>query len=218
MTNDLLSILQDLTEMVRSELSSLALSRSNQELRDELRQAERAALIDPLSRLWNRAGGEKMIEREWTAAIREKTSISIAMLDIDRFKAINDNHGHDAGDEVIRKVSRTVLSCLRPHDVICRWGGEEFLILLADCKNENLTHALDRILRTIRNVPVDTETGLVSVTASIGACTVSPIASDKFSDQLKIADKALYAAKNNGRNQYVIADAPCANARSVAAE
>lgn len=198
-TEEQISILKDLSEMVKSELVSVKLSSAHLSLIKDLENAERAAAIDSLTRLWNRAGGEKLLEREWEFAKRNTSPLSIAMLDIDHFKTVNDQHGHESGDRVLRGFARSVLTAIRPSDGFCRWGGEEFLLIFPNCNAVDLKGALERILGTIRNIQ-----GLVPVTASIGAHTVYPGDQGSPYDSLKISDQALYKAKDRGRDQYVI--------------
>lgn len=205
-----LAVLKDLTGITESEVESMALTEAHRELIAELREAERAALIDPLSKLWNRAGGDSLLGREWKAAQRKGAPISLALLDIDRFKNINDNYGHDVGDRVIRSVGRTVLSALRPYDIVCRWGGEEFLLIFPGCESENLRYALGRVLQAIRTAPIATPKGPLQVTASAGGCAVLPSHDKTPAPFLKLADEALYEAKNAGRDRYAIAPADLA--------
>ena len=156
MTEEQITILEDLAEMVRTEMSAIQLSDINEELVEKLKSAERAAMLDPLSGLWNRRGAEKLLAKEWAAASRDKTPVSIVMIDIDHFKKVNDEHGHEVGDMVIRQFSKTILASLRPRDVVCRWGGEEFLAILGDCDGENLRTILNRIQLNIAKKPVHT--------------------------------------------------------------
>ena len=202
-TEEQISILKDLSEMVKSELASVKLSSAHMGLIKDLKEAERAAAIDSLTRLWNRSGGEKLLKREWGFSKRNASPISLAMLDIDHFKNVNDQHGHDLGDEVLRLFSRQVITAIRPSDSFCRWGGEEFLLIMPNCNKKDLASALTRILRTTRDIDRP-----IPVTASIGALTVYPNDQSNSLDVLKVADKALYEAKNGGRDQFVIAEEP----------
>lgn len=199
-----MEILHDLAEMVKSELMSIKLTEAHTDLIEELREAERAALVDPLTRLWNRGGGEKLMRKEWSNAQRTGHDFAIAMLDIDFFKDINDQNGHDVGDEVLRKFSRVILSSIRPYDVVSRWGGEEFMVLLPNCTITDLEKALDRILKTIQGTSFNTSAGPLSVTASVGGCSISSEEDIDLSHLVKLADDSLYTAKDKGRNQYVI--------------
>ncbi len=201
---DEVEFLEDLARMVCVEFQTLVLSKSNQELLAELKQAELAALVDPLSRLWNRAGGQELLQREWKAAQRKSAPISIAMLDIDHFKKVNDSLGHDVGDQVIRQVSRNTLASIRPRDVVARWGGEEFLIIFSECGSNDLPQALERVRTGISSQSITCNGKKLNVTASLGAASVVPTAETGPSDLIKLADLALYEAKKQGRDRFVI--------------
>ena len=203
-TEDNLAVLKDLAQMVQSELETMVLSEAHQNLISELKEAERLALIDPLSRLWNRRGGEELLDRELEVSKRKTTSLSIAMLDIDHFKKINDENGHDVGDQVIKHIARLTLSVLRSYDIVCRWGGDENLIILPGCDEDALNYTLDRLFKVIRMNPPNTSNDLIPVRVSVGACIASPEADMTAIDLIKLADKTLYEAKENGRDQYII--------------
>jgi diguanylate cyclase (GGDEF)-like protein len=205
LTEEQVEVLRDLSEMVETELKSIKLSEAHLGLIKELKQAEKAALIDPLTGLWNRDGGDGLLSREWEAARRLKAPIALAMADLDHFKKINDVYGHEIGDEVLRNFSRTVLSSLRPYDIVCRWGGEEFLIILPNCNNNDLIFALDRLLSAIRKDATETSKGSINITASIGACVTYPVVGDNPSSFIKLADNTMYDAKRAGRDQYKVA-------------
>lgn len=205
MSKEQLAILQDLTEMVRTELQTVALTQAHLKLIDECNQAQRAALLDPLTNLWNRGGAEKLLTREWAEARRKVTPISIALLDIDHFKQVNDSYGHGVGDEVIRGVGRAMVSVLRPYDSVCRWGGEEFLLILPGCDQFDLAQAADRVIKEISEYKTKTQAGVVRVTASLGGVSIYP-SCDIWTKYIDMADKALYRAKNEGRNRFVVAE------------
>ena len=199
-----LDLLRDLADMVRAELTTIALSEAHAELIDDLKEAERAALIDPLTRLWNRGGGEKLLEREWAAAERKEEKLHIALLDIDHFKEVNDIYGHDVGDEVIRSVAQTTIASLRSSDIVARWGGEEFLIIMPHCNPDDFEPALARVLKDIETNPLLTNDGIVKISASIGGFVVEDPKNISIKDALCQADKKLYQAKDNGRNQFMM--------------
>ena len=200
-----LAVLEDLAAMVLSELQNVALSQGYIDLLNELDEAQRAALIDRLTRLWNRAGGEDLLAREWEIAVRQTSALSIALLDIDHFKKINDGYGHDVGDQALIHVGTTVLGAVRPYDIVCRWGGEEFLLICPGCDKTDLPGTLERVLQAIRQTSFQSGPDTIPVTASLGAVVARPARGDRIDDCVKRADKALYEAKNGGRDRYVIA-------------
>ncbi|WP_370318906.1 diguanylate cyclase [Oricola sp.] len=134
-----------------------------------------------------------------------RRSVSVMMIDIDRFKAINDSHGHAGGDRVLKEFAQKVRSCLRANDVFARMGGEEFAILVRDCAKEDAAHMADRVLRMIREAPVVLDDGAeIPVTASIGLVHCQSGGGDCIDNLLAEADAELYRAKQNGRDRVEI--------------
>jgi diguanylate cyclase (GGDEF)-like protein len=199
-----LEIMDDLRRMVESELKVAALSSAHIQLISELAQAERAALIDPLTQLWNRRGGEQLLQREWLLAKLHGHQIALVMLDIDHFKTVNDTYGHSLGDKAIRQVAKVMISALRASDAVCRWGGDEFLCILPNCQGHNVFQILERARSAIENSPIVTSSGTVSFTLSIGAFVTHPSDNDQIEGCIKQADAAMYEAKMSGRNQIVV--------------
>jgi len=213
---DQIAFLEDLAQMVCTELQTTSLSKANQQLTSDLKQAERAALIDPLSRLWNRAGGEKLLSRQWRTATRKSIPITVAMLDIDHFKKVNDTFGHDVGDDVIRHVARNILSNIRPEDTICRWGGDEFMVVFSEHNVDEIPSALERIRRGISSQPIPTTAGPLTITLSLGAASSMPSTDMDPTKLLKLADKALFNAKRQGRDRWDIAQNAEATTQKIA--
>jgi diguanylate cyclase (GGDEF)-like protein len=179
-----------------SDAMSLALS--SIALREQLRNQ---ALRDPLTGLYNRRFLEEMLGRMCVDAERRKTSISAIMIDLDHFKKLNDQHGHAAGDAVLRDVAAAILSCLRSVDVACRYGGEEMAVLLSDCSLEVTTGKAEQIRSRISELA---RAGGAAVTASLGVASI-PETTSQASDLLPAADAALYEAKQQGRDRVVAA-------------
>lgn len=203
-TLEQLEIMNDLKQMVESELKTVALSSAHIQLISELAQAERAALIDPLTQLWNRRGGEQLLQREWLLAKLHGHQIALVMLDIDHFKTVNDTYGHSLGDKAIRQVAKVMISALRASDTVCRWGGDEFLCILPNCPANDVFQILERARNAIENSPVATSLGVISFTLSIGAFIANPSDNHQIEACIKQADTAMYEAKINGRNQTVV--------------
>ncbi|EHM10825.1 diguanylate cyclase (GGDEF) domain-containing protein [Thermanaerovibrio velox DSM 12556] len=156
---------------------------------------------DPLTGLYNRAALLEMEEREISRALREGANLSVAMMDIDRFKAVNDRYGHLAGDEVLRQLSCRVKGLIRPYDILGRYGGEEFLMVLPGASIDGALRLCERVRRGIELAPVEYQGELIPVTASFGVAQFREgMSLDRLNDD---ADQALYRAKGEGRNRVV---------------
>jgi diguanylate cyclase (GGDEF)-like protein/PAS domain S-box-containing protein len=166
-------------------------------LESELR---RLAVTDPVTGLWNRRHGEELLAADLSQAQRDRPSLTLLMLDVDNFKAINDSRGHQAGDRVLVEISRRLAAVSRDTDMVIRWGGEEFVILLRDCAVDEGMNVAEDIRATIADTPF-IETGIV--TASIGVAQAGP--QDDLTSWVARADNALYAAKRSGRNTVELA-------------
>jgi len=180
------------------------------ELEDTLIHAREAmrfkATHDMLTDVWNRGAILEILDREITRCRRECTSLGVLMVDLDHFKAINDTHGHLTGDSVLREVSRRMLAEIRSYDSLGRYGGEEFLVLLPGCQAADTIHKAEQLRLSLLGHPIDTPTGPVSVTISVGGVSVANWPSDDLNQILQMADAAMYRAKTGGRNHVVMAD------------
>jgi two-component system, cell cycle response regulator len=168
----------------------------------ELQQSLRfAATHDFLTNLLNRSEILASIERELSRSGREGKPATVIMADIDHFKRINDSLGHATGDEVLKEVARRLKSDLRPYDVVGRYGGEEFLIILPSCELSTGARRADEIRNMVAKNPILTPFGTTSATVSMGVTVTSPVGDHSVSDLLYEADVSMYAAKKNGRNR-----------------
>jgi diguanylate cyclase (GGDEF)-like protein len=188
------SRLQAIKPVASAIADAMSLALSSLALRERLRNQ---ALRDPLTGLYNRRFLEEMLERLCLDAERRKTSVAAIMIDLDHFKKLNDQHGHAAGDAVLRDVASAILSCLRTSDIACRYGGEELAILLPDCPMALAVGKADQIRARIAEMTG--AAGLV-VTASLGVAAVPESAAGP-TDLLPSADGALYQAKQQGRDR-----------------
>ncbi|MCL4129180.1 UNVERIFIED_CONTAM: hypothetical protein GTU68_031757 [Idotea baltica] len=160
-------------------------------------------LLDPLTGINNRRFFDQRIEEEVTLSHRNKTPLSCLFIDLDHFKKINDEHGHQAGDIVLKEVANVLADAMRGSDVLARYGGEEFVILLANTDRNASYEIAERIRKKIENTAFEvTQTDTLSVTMSIGLAVLEQESVIKTTQQLlSAADQAVYAAKVAGRNR-----------------
>lgn len=178
---------------------SMSLALSNISLREKLRTQ---SLRDPLTGLYNRRYMEDALERFVSLGERSGTSTAVLMLDLDNFKRLNDQHGHAKGDAVLRDVAAKLIGGLRPSDVVCRYGGEELLVILPDCSMEDAALKAETLRLRIEGV---SELHDVPVSVSIGVAAI-PETSTSMADLVPMADAALYEAKRSGKNRVACAD------------
>jgi diguanylate cyclase (GGDEF)-like protein len=168
--------------------------------KEEIRAQSRT---DTLTGIPNRRAIFEHLDGEINRTEREKRSISIAMLDIDNFKAVNDTYGHQAGDAVLKECALRVSGSIRPYDILGRYGGEEFLLILPGTSEENAAIVCERILENIQASPFCIDGVSIIVTISIGLATWS--GREDVDKLVAAADKALYMAKEKGKNRVVFA-------------
>jgi two-component system cell cycle response regulator len=160
-----------------------------------------AATHDFLTNQLNRSEILAALEREFSRSGREGKPATLIMADIDHFKRINDTLGHAAGDEVLKEVARRLKMDLRPYDVVGRYGGEEFLIILPGCDLTVGARRADEVRNLVAKDAIVTPSGTTSATVSMGVTVTSPARDHVVSDLLHEADVSMYAAKKNGRNR-----------------
>jgi two-component system cell cycle response regulator len=173
---------------------------SGRRIIDMQEQLRDQASRDGLTGLWNRAATLNILTRELDRAQREGQPLAVVLADLDHFKRINDTFGHLAGDGVLRHTARRMLGSLRPYDVVGRYGGEEFLIILPGCGSAAALGLAERLRRCVGADPVEAEGADVSVTLSLGVAVTDGQANPDAVELLRAADMALYAAKRAGRN------------------
>lgn len=178
-----------------------ALSLVNLRLRETLRME---CIRDPLTGLYNRRYMEESLEREARRAKRHKAPIGIIMLDIDHFKHFNDIFGHEAGDLVLRELGAFLRAHTRGEDIACRYGGEEFLLILPEVPREVVIQRAQELHIGVKKLKIVYRGRLLHITISAGVA-VLPDHSSHVKEVVKAADTAMYRAKKNGRNQVVIA-------------
>jgi diguanylate cyclase (GGDEF)-like protein len=161
-----------------------------------------AANVDPLTGLMNRRAFAETAERDWAQAVRANRKLSVLLLDLDHFKEVNDVHGHDAGDEVLRKVSEALTVQVREGDLVARFGGEEFVIMMPDTSAREAMNLAERIRSAIG--ALNGERAGMAISVSIGVAEKSKDETN-WAELVAKSDKALYVAKESGRNRVVAA-------------
>jgi diguanylate cyclase (GGDEF)-like protein len=163
-----------------------------------------AAMRDGLTGIFNRKALDERLMSEWAFAMRHVAPLSVVLMDIDGFKAINDRFGHLAGDAVIREIASRLARAVRTEDVLGRYGGEEFLVVARDIALEQATQLAERLRKTVASDPVVFDAERIAVTASFGAASIACCGEHKDVRALfEVADSRLYAAKRAGRNRVV---------------
>ncbi len=185
----LICLVLDVTRRMRIEREVLA-------LQEKLREQ---STRDPLTGLYNRRFLEESLDRELISAFREGYPVSVIFSDIDHFKLINDNHGHSAGDEVLRAFANTLMQHSRGSDIFCRYGGEEFLLVLPRMEIEGAIERAGQLCELMAAAPLNFGALPVAVTASFGVASF-PRDGSAAGEVIAAADRALYAAKMAGRN------------------
>jgi diguanylate cyclase (GGDEF)-like protein len=198
-----IAIMLPAVSMLAGQLSRLRdrLRRQKAELQEALARIQELALRDELTGLANRRHMQALIDLERERCVRSGSSFCIAVLDIDRFKRINDTHGHPVGDAVLRAFAREAMATIRSADVLARWGGEEFLLMLPDTRLTLARLGVERLRTRVEALRVAHAAGPLSFTLSAGV--VEHLAGESVVDSIARADRALYQAKQQGRNKVV---------------
>ena len=200
--------LADLGQMAQNELFSVELSNAQTALVAKLGEARRQAMFDPLTRLWNRRGANDLLEAALKEAERQNRSLGICLADVDNFKQVNDQLGHQAGDQVLRRVAGIIVGAVRPHDLVCRYGGEEFLVIVRDIDQSGCVAIGQRICDGVRAAPVSIRSGSCEVTMSVGVAMYAPGAGSGPEQLVAAADEALYRSKRAGRDRVSVGCEP----------
>ncbi|WP_105419513.1 MULTISPECIES: PleD family two-component system response regulator [Neorhizobium] len=198
----------DPNELVARVLTQIKRKRYNDRLRMSVRQTIELAVTDGLTGLSNRRYLDNHLKVLFNRAAARSKPLSVCITDIDRFKSVNDAYGHDAGDEVLKEFAARVRSTVRGADLACRYGGEEFVVVMPDTDAMSAGAIAERLRSIIESQPFHLKTAgiMLNITASLGlACSTQ--GAETPEQLLKQADRALYEAKNGGRNRVVAAAA-----------
>jgi two-component system cell cycle response regulator len=205
--NDYLMRPIDANELLARVRTQIRKRRYGARLRDNVQMSMELAVTDPLTGLYNRRYMESHVTSLVEQALARGKPLALLVLDIDYFKAVNDAHGHDAGDDVLREFATRLKKAIRGIDLACRYGGEEFVVVMPETDMAIAAIVAERIRRRIAGEPFSIGSGAAAldVTISVGIAALSGV-SDTPAAIIKRADQALYRAKRDGRNR-VVADA-----------
>jgi diguanylate cyclase (GGDEF)-like protein len=179
------------------------LRQKNRQLEDMLTKVESLAIIDSLTGLFNRRRFETVFTNEVKRALRYQTPLSCMMIDIDNFKKVNDERGHQDGDVVLREIAHRIQASIREVDTAARWGGDEFIVLSPNTSKENAKLVSTRILKAVSQHPFDGFDDK-KISVSIGIASLPDPSIDSQDKLITKADLALYEAKKKGRNRMEI--------------
>jgi diguanylate cyclase (GGDEF)-like protein len=196
--SDLHEALSDAAELVRRELRVSELGSLQQALLGSLDGSGRAELLDDLTRLWNRRGAMRLLDQA-LAGGPATVPVGVCVLDIDGFKRVNDRFGHAMGNVVLRKLGASLVDSVRPGDVVCRLGGDGFLLMIPNVDPDQLADIMDRVKGRVQSLRVRTQAGSVKVAVSIGGTLAS--GGEPAEDVLRQADEAMRDGKRRRGNQ-----------------
>ncbi len=180
----------------------LSLTEKTKALRNEKLRMAHMALTDMLTGTYNRAHFDATLEAELSRSRRSKRPVSLLMIDMDHFKSINDTYGHSVGDQVLKAAANVLQETTRRSDIVCRYGGEEFSVILPDTSNKNALITAEKIRKAMASLKIPCGEQTLRVTISIGISgTSSTFESLSPSELIDQADRALYRSKHNGRNR-----------------
>jgi diguanylate cyclase (GGDEF)-like protein len=205
----------ELRARLRSGMRILSLQEQLRRKEDELRFQ---ALHDPLTGLWNRGAILEFLERELARARRGPEPLAVMVIDVDHFKAVNETHSHQAGDVVLQAVARRLAGAMRAYDWVGRYGGEEFLAIVAATDSAGIRGYAERLRACIADEPIvgpANISGRIHITVSIGAAAARLGPDFTCGFLIKAADEALHAAKSNGRNRVEVHGADASSTASV---
>ena len=200
--NDIIHAPIDMLELQARIATQSRRKRYMEILRRRVDRGLELSMIDPLTGLFNRRRMLERLQLWMRRAAKVEKPVSIVAFDIDHFKAINDAHGHQVGDHVLKAFAERLRTNIRPKDIACRYGGEEFLLIMPETTSEAAALGAERIRKAIASTPFYSERGNVDVPVTVSAGVATQVGEDDvMADLLHRADQALYRAKQNGRNR-----------------
>lgn len=181
------------------------ISYQNQFLESQ-RELEKLSLIDDLTQIPNRRALVEQFDRQVSIHQRKKRPLAVILIDIDHFKRVNDTHGHQCGDEVLRTLARILMESLRGYDIVGRYGGEEFLVVLPETSRDQAILVAERLRAKVAQTCFPWKKITLQVTVSLGLAVKKEQEKIGCDDLFKVADECLYRAKEHGRNKVVVQD------------
>ncbi|MDO3388099.1 sensor domain-containing diguanylate cyclase [Gilvimarinus sp. SDUM040013] len=201
LTADQTDMLESISHWVEAEIKVTAMGDVQKQLIAELGESRRDAMQDPMTKTWNRMGLDVLFGREINYAKHSRQPLTLMLVDIDRFKEVNDKYGHIVGDQVLKEIVARIRAAVRPEDIVSRFGGDEFVVLATNCSEASARNMAERIVESIDAKPIRAAEHDISVTLSIGLTSQRVTAQTSQKCLSQLADKALYQAKSSGRNQ-----------------
>ncbi len=191
---------KSLTRIINNTLEKF---RMKKEIKQAMDKMAELSTKDELTGLYNRRYCMEFAERELSGAARYGKDLTVCMLDLDFFKKINDSYGHPAGDAVLKETARLLKEGLRQYDVPCRFGGEEFAVIMPNTRLSDALNFCERLRKKIQDTPVQFDSQRIEFTVSIGLAQFSAESDESVADLIRRADDGLYEAKKQGRNRIV---------------
>lgn len=196
-----LACFRDLAALAARELADEHLRGAHASLTSKLGHARRQAMMDSLTKLWNRHGAMILSQAAFERADRTGAPVGIAVLDLDNFKQINDTFGHQTGDEVLRRIGERLVASVRASDIVCRLGGDEFLVLVDNADAATTSGVIERALYALSGSPLPTRDGPIRAAASAGFTVRKPCEDLTIEELLERADRRLLQSKIAGRGR-----------------
>lgn len=204
--NDYMTMPVDRNEMTARVRTQIRRKRYQDALKAQYQKSVSMAVTDGLTGLYNRHFLNNHLTNMVRRALGDKKNLSVMIMDMDHFKMVNDTHGHDAGDRVLKQLAQVILNTSRATDLVARFGGEEFVVLMPETDEKAALNAANRVREAVEKVPfvIDEAGATIQKTISIGLANLHPDG-DSAESLMKRADEALYGAKHSGRNQVKVA-------------
>jgi two-component system cell cycle response regulator len=205
--NDYIIMPVDYNEMAARVKTQIRRKKYQDALKSNYQQTISRAITDSLTGLYNRHYLNAHLDNLVRQALNNNKPMSLVIMDVDHFKMVNDNYGHDIGDQVLKQIADMIVKTIRSADLAARFGGEEFVVLMPETDSQQASDAAERIRRNVEKTPmtVTHQAGHIDKTVSIGVAFLNEMG-DSGQALIKRADEALYKAKNSGRNKVVLAE------------